>query len=73
MAHVAESVARLGKKCSDPSLKDFENAFDELITFGVDPYRWGFTSKKMEKKVKRMEKFISNLQPTSLPGLEQSS
>ena len=59
MAHVAESVARLGKKCSDPSLKDFENAFDELITFGVDPYRWGFTFKKMEKKVKRMEKFIS--------------
>ena len=59
MAHVAESVARFGKKCSDPSLKDFENAFDELITFGVDPYRWGFTFKKMEKKVKRMEKFIS--------------
>ncbi|CAJ1976655.1 unnamed protein product [Sphenostylis stenocarpa] len=59
MAHVAESVARLGKKCSDPSLKGFENAFDEFITFGFDPYRWGFTSKKMEKKVKRMEKFIS--------------
>ncbi|XP_020203989.1 uncharacterized protein LOC109789444 [Cajanus cajan] len=59
MAHVAASVARLAKKCSDPSLKDFENAFDEFITFGFDPYRWGFTFKKMEKKVKRMEKFIS--------------
>lgn len=59
LAHVAGSVARLGKKCSDPSLKGFENTFDEFITFGIDPYRWGFTSKKMEKKVKRMEKFIS--------------
>ncbi|KAK7391479.1 hypothetical protein VNO78_19895 [Psophocarpus tetragonolobus] len=59
MAHVAESVARLGKKCSDQSLKGFEKTFDDFITFGFDPYRWEFTSKKMEKKVKRMEKFIS--------------
>ncbi|KAK7343920.1 hypothetical protein VNO77_13046 [Canavalia gladiata] len=58
MAHVAESVARLGKKCSDPSLQGFENTFDEFITLGLDPYGWGFTFKKMEKKVKRMEKFI---------------
>ncbi|OIW01710.1 hypothetical protein TanjilG_05163 [Lupinus angustifolius] len=59
MAHVAASVARLGKKCSDSSLKGFENAFDELITLDLDPYRWQFSSKKMDKKVKRMEKFIS--------------
>ncbi|CAL0321241.1 unnamed protein product [Lupinus luteus] len=59
MAHVAASVARLGKKCSDSSLKGFENAFDEFITLGLDPYRWQFSSKKMDKKVKRMEKFIS--------------
>lgn len=59
MAHVAESVARLGKKCSDPRLKGFENAFDEFITLGVDPHGWVLTHKKMEKKVKRMEKFVS--------------
>ena len=59
MAHVAESVARLGKKCSDPRLRGFENAFYEFITVGVDPYGWEFTFKKMEKKIKRMEKFIS--------------
>ncbi|RDX99709.1 hypothetical protein CR513_17208, partial [Mucuna pruriens] len=59
IAHVAESVARLAKKCSDPRLKGFENTFDEFIIFGFDPCRWGFASKKMEKKVKRMEKFIS--------------
>ncbi|KAI4352629.1 hypothetical protein L6164_006863 [Bauhinia variegata] len=57
--HVAKSVARLGKKCSDPSLKSFENAFNELISFGVDPYGWKFSWKKMEKKVKKMEKFVS--------------
>ncbi|XP_057446382.1 protein PSK SIMULATOR 3-like [Lotus japonicus] len=59
IAHVAESVARLGKKCSDPSLKGFEDAFVKFITFGVDSHGWKFTSKKMEKKVKRMEKFVS--------------
>ncbi|KAK7351005.1 hypothetical protein VNO77_10121 [Canavalia gladiata] len=59
MAHVADSVARLAKKCSDPILKGFENAFYEFITMGVDPYGWEFTCKKMDKKIKRMEKFIS--------------
>ncbi|MED6144331.1 hypothetical protein PIB30_014679 [Stylosanthes scabra] len=59
MAHVAESVSRLGKKCSDPRLKGFENAFYEFIATGFDPYGWEFTFKKMEKKIKRMEKFIS--------------
>ncbi|KAK7282589.1 hypothetical protein RIF29_11497 [Crotalaria pallida] len=59
MAHVAESVARLGKKCSNPCLKGFENAFYEFITMGVDPYGWEFNYKKMERKIKKMEKFIS--------------
>ncbi|KAE9612170.1 hypothetical protein Lal_00022225 [Lupinus albus] len=59
LAHLAASVARLGKKCSDPSLKNFENAFDEFITLGLDPYRWQFSSKKMDTAVKKMEKFIS--------------
>ncbi|KAJ1435847.1 hypothetical protein SESBI_04801 [Sesbania bispinosa] len=59
MAHVAESVARLGKKCSDPNLKGFDDAFIDFITLGVDLYGWEFTFKKMEKKVKRMEKFVS--------------
>ncbi|KAG2672320.1 hypothetical protein I3760_13G035100 [Carya illinoinensis] len=59
MVHAAKSVARLGKKCSDPSLKSFENAFDELIKIGTDPYGWGFSWRKMEKKVKKMERFIA--------------
>lgn len=59
LSQVAKSVARLGRKCSDPSLKGFENVFDEFIIVGVDPYGWVFSWKKMEKKVKKMEKFIS--------------
>ncbi|XP_004502632.1 uncharacterized protein [Cicer arietinum] len=59
MAHVAESVARLAKKCSDPILKGFENIFYGFITKGADPYGWEFPCKKMEKNIKKMEKFIS--------------
>ncbi|KAL0557188.1 hypothetical protein IC582_005706 [Cucumis melo] len=59
LAHVAKSVARLGKKCSDPSLKNFEHVFDALIQIGADPYGWIYSWKKMEKKVKKMETFIS--------------
>ncbi|KGN63044.1 uncharacterized protein LOC101204446 [Cucumis sativus] len=59
LVHVAKSVARLGKKCSDPSLKNFEHVFDALIQIGADPYGWIYSWKKMEKKVKKMETFIS--------------
>ncbi|KAK3228422.1 hypothetical protein Dsin_000303 [Dipteronia sinensis] len=59
LTHVAKSVARLGKKCNDPGLKSFENTFDELLNIGSDPYGWEFAWKKMEKKIKKMERFIS--------------
>ncbi|KAH8502123.1 hypothetical protein Peur_043542 [Populus x canadensis] len=59
MVHVAKPVARIGNKCSDPSLKGFEHLFDEMIKIHADPYGWGFSWKKMDKKVKKMERFIS--------------
>ncbi|TXG49372.1 hypothetical protein EZV62_025247 [Acer yangbiense] len=59
LTHVAKSVARLAKKCNDPGLKSFESAFYELLDIGSDPYGWEFVWKKMEKKVKKMERFIS--------------
>lgn len=58
MVHVAKAVARMGKKCNDPALRGFDHVFDELIKIGDDPYGWVFTYKKMEKKVKKMERFI---------------
>ncbi|XP_059665991.1 uncharacterized protein LOC132311873 [Cornus florida] len=77
LGHVARAVARLAKKCSDPSLKSFEPMFEDFLKIGADPYGWQFTWRKMDKKVKRMEQFISvnaNLyqEMESLSELEQS-
>ncbi|KAI3520381.1 hypothetical protein L1887_09772 [Cichorium endivia] len=62
MLHNLESVARvvtrLAKRCNDPLLKCFERAYDDLVKSGVDQYQWQYTWKKMNKKVKKMEKFI---------------
>uniref|UniRef100_A0A7N0T4D8 Uncharacterized protein n=1 Tax=Kalanchoe fedtschenkoi TaxID=63787 RepID=A0A7N0T4D8_KALFE len=57
--HIARAVVRLGKKCNDPGLKSFEHVFDDLIKLGFDPYGWEFSWKKMDRKVKKMERLIS--------------
>ncbi|WCJ19177.1 hypothetical protein M5689_001476 [Euphorbia peplus] len=59
MVHIVKSVIRLAKKCSDPGLKSFEHVFDDLINCGTDPFGWEFSYRKMDKKVKKMERFIS--------------
>ncbi|KAE8676918.1 myotubularin-like [Hibiscus syriacus] len=59
ITHVSKSVSRLAKKCREPGLKSFELVFTELVQMCVDPYGWIFSSKKMDKKVKKMERFIS--------------
>ncbi|KAL8538772.1 hypothetical protein ACS0TY_000690 [Phlomoides rotata] len=56
---VARALARLSKKCNDPLLKSFEQAFNDLIKMGTDAYNWQFSWKKMERKVKKMERFIA--------------
>lgn len=58
LVHVARAVSRLSKKCSDPVLKSFEQAFKDLIKIGADTYEWRFTWKKMDRKAKNMERFI---------------
>ncbi|KAM7463836.1 hypothetical protein LguiA_031957 [Lonicera macranthoides] len=58
LEHVAIAVARLAKKCTDPYLKTFENAFGDLTKTGADPYKWLFSWKKMDRKVKKMERFV---------------
>ncbi|XP_057437930.1 protein PSK SIMULATOR 1-like [Lotus japonicus] len=60
LAHVADSVAWHGKKCSDPILKGFEKAFKKFITMGDDQYGWEFHGEVMEKNIKKMEGFISS-------------
>ncbi|CAN7141860.1 unnamed protein product [Brassica rapa subsp. narinosa] len=75
--NVAKAVARLASKCNDPKLKSFESCFGEMMMTGADPYGWQFGWKKMDSKVKRMERFISSnaslYQETEiLADLEQS-
>ncbi|KAL3507630.1 hypothetical protein ACH5RR_033012 [Cinchona calisaya] len=77
LAHVARTVGRLSKKCSDPLVNSFEQAFNELIDIGADSYGWLLTWKKMDKKVRKMERFImvnANLyqEMESLADLEQT-
>ncbi|XP_010543598.1 PREDICTED: uncharacterized protein LOC104816453 [Tarenaya hassleriana] len=59
MENVARAVARLARKCEHPSLKSFENCFSDMIKKGADPYGWQFGWKKMDRKVKKLEHFIS--------------
>ncbi|CAN6973459.1 unnamed protein product [Brassica oleracea var. botrytis] len=54
---VARAVARLARRCSDPKLKSFESCF--FSSGADDPYGWQFGWKKMDRKVKKMERFIS--------------
>ncbi|EPS67819.1 hypothetical protein M569_06953, partial [Genlisea aurea] len=58
LAHAARAVARMSKKCCDPVLKSFEQAFGDLIKIGSDPYGWQFSWKKMDRKFKKMEQYI---------------
>ncbi|KAL3506150.1 hypothetical protein ACH5RR_031532 [Cinchona calisaya] len=77
LAQVARAVSRLSKKCNDPLLKNFEQAFNDLINIGVDCYGWLLNSKKMDRKVRKMERLIlfnANLcqEMEALADLEQT-
>nr|GMC58970.1 uncharacterized protein LOC109186638 [Ipomoea batatas] len=58
LGNVAIAVARLAKKCNDPLLRSFEQAFNDLLKLGIDPYGWHLSWKKMDRKVKKMERFV---------------
>ncbi|XP_006360490.1 uncharacterized protein [Solanum tuberosum] len=77
LGHVAIAVSRLAKKCNDPFLKSFEQAFNDLLKDGADPYGWQLSWRKMDKKIKKMERFIvinANLyqEMENLSDLEQT-
>ncbi|XP_047953629.1 uncharacterized protein LOC125199771 [Salvia hispanica] len=77
LVNVARALARLSKRCNDPLLRSFEQAFNDLIKGGTDTYGWQFSWRKMERKVKKMERFIvanANLyqEMETLADLEQA-
>ncbi|XP_047329894.1 uncharacterized protein LOC124933523 [Impatiens glandulifera] len=57
--YVAKSVARLGKRCSDPVYHFLEGVFDEPFEIDLNWSVWIYKVKKMERKVKKMERFVA--------------
>lgn len=58
LSQVARAVCRLSKKCNNPFLKSFEQAFTDMSKVGADPYGWLLSLKKMDRKTKKMERLI---------------
>ncbi|CAL1398385.1 unnamed protein product [Linum trigynum] len=56
-AEVAVSVAELGKKCADPRFSRFDTFVSDPIRNHLEWFGWEYRPKKMERKVKKMERF----------------
>ncbi|KAK6126280.1 hypothetical protein DH2020_039985 [Rehmannia glutinosa] len=55
---VAKSVVMLGKKCKDPKYHNLERIFNDVGEIYPKWCNWRYSPKKMEKKVKKMERFV---------------
>ncbi|KAA8518633.1 hypothetical protein F0562_016107 [Nyssa sinensis] len=58
MKCVATSVARLGKRCTDPVYHHLEHVYEDPFEIDLNWCGWEYKLKKMERKVKKMERFI---------------
>lgn len=56
---LAKSVSRISKKCEDSALRSFDRLFDEFANTGRDPYHWVVSSKDVESKNKKLDRFVS--------------
>ncbi|KAI0513452.1 hypothetical protein KFK09_009473 [Dendrobium nobile] len=56
---LAHSVTRLCKRCSDPVLQRFDHVFADLIMNDSDLYGLLYSGKKMEREVRKLEKFVA--------------
>ncbi|KAL8094828.1 protein PSK SIMULATOR 1 [Apium graveolens] len=59
LGSVAESVARFGKRCVDSSYHNLDNIFDDFVNTGHNWLGWEYGLKKMEKKVKKLERYAA--------------
>ncbi|KAK6140102.1 hypothetical protein DH2020_026100 [Rehmannia glutinosa] len=59
LVSVANSVAMLGKKCADAKYHNLESVCDDPGDIDPKWYGWQYRLKKMERKVKKMEKFVA--------------
>lgn len=56
---VMRSTARFGKRCTDPTFQHFDRCFDDSIQNDAAWCGWEYKWKKMDRKVKKMERFIA--------------
>ncbi|KAJ8501099.1 hypothetical protein OPV22_011651 [Ensete ventricosum] len=59
LGSLARAVAGLGRRCSDPALQRFDAAFADLVKTGADPHGFEYAGRKMERKIKKMERFVA--------------
>ncbi|CAL9110699.1 unnamed protein product [Musa textilis] len=59
LGSLARAVAGLGRRCCDPALQRFDAAFADLVKTGADPHGFEYAGRKMERKVKKMERFVA--------------
>ncbi|KAF3441732.1 hypothetical protein FNV43_RR15647 [Rhamnella rubrinervis] len=59
LGHLARSVVRLGKRCTNPVYHRLEQFFKDPIQNGFQWFGWEYRLKKMERKVKKMERFVA--------------
>lgn len=59
LGFVAQAVVRLGKRCSNPVMESLEALLDDLVKKNTDPHGMEYNLIKMEKKVKKMERFVA--------------
>ncbi|KMT06379.1 hypothetical protein BVRB_7g160590 [Beta vulgaris subsp. vulgaris] len=56
--YAAHSVTSLGKKCSNPVYHRLDQIFSRPLENSLESYGWEYRWKKMEKKIKKMERFV---------------
>lgn len=57
--YVAKCVSWLGRKCSNPIYHRLDQLFSGPLENSVEWYGWEYRWKKMEKKVKKMERLVA--------------
>ncbi|KAI5664851.1 hypothetical protein M9H77_24174 [Catharanthus roseus] len=59
VGYVARAVVILGKRCADPMYHNLKKVFYDPIEIDLNWCGWEYRLKKMERKVKKMEKFVA--------------
>ncbi|KAE8681492.1 hypothetical protein F3Y22_tig00111330pilonHSYRG01091 [Hibiscus syriacus] len=56
---LVKSISRISRRCNDPNLQCFDRWFNEFDNSGNDSHGWVFSSKDMEAKMKKMDKYVT--------------